>query len=230
MKLAELMRKYEKYVTKMVAVSCSALNDKSKAKNVDWSKLPPGYDFKSTLNEILTEATQELDDLEREYKAEFVKDRVSFMNEEPVTDFVKALFYYQTTFDLMKRMGVPASIEYLSKMKGTTDLSKLEATRKAVRVMVEKVPESMGAYEQARRDSLTDTEREAEVCLHALERYEYVLKVIKTQAEVQVVGALADIHSKDADAVSRLVKMGDLFKQEHERILKYAKDLYGVAL
>ncbi|WP_460230464.1 hypothetical protein, partial [Bacillus cereus] len=172
MRVNELQTKYRAYALKMVATLLSALDDKVSAKSVDIRRLPPGYNFKMTLEDIKAEALTELNQMIKTVQAEVIVDKVALMNEEPVTDFAKAQYYYQTTRDLLDNMNVDEAFQYLEDMKGVQDLSKLNGVREAVRSRVSRDPHMEAGFNAARIVSLSDTEREDEICKLALELYE----------------------------------------------------------
>ncbi len=230
MRVNELKRKYEVFGIKMVASILSALDDKASAKGVDIRRLPPGYDFKVTLEDIKAEALTELNQLIKTVQAEVIVDKVALMNEEPITDFAKAQYYYQTTRDLLDNMNVDEAFQYLKGMKGIQDLSKLNGVREAVHSRVSRDPHMEAGFNAARIFSLSDVERESEICQMALKFYENALISVKNHGEYQLVSFLEDINSNDAGVREKLTDLGLFIEGAHENVVKGAKVTYGVEI
>ncbi|MDX5846922.1 hypothetical protein SIM13_28700 [Bacillus cereus group sp. BfR-BA-01233] len=230
MRVNELQNKYRAYAVKMVATLLSALDDKMSAKSVDIRRLPPGYNFKVTLEDIKAEALTELNQMIKTVQAEVIVDKVALMNEEPITDFAKAQYYYQTTRGLLDNMNVDEAFKYLEDMKGVQDLSKFNGVREAVRSRVSRDPLMAAGFNAARIVSLSDTEREDEICKLALGLYEDALISMKNHGEYQLVSFLEDINSNDIGVREKLVDLGLFIDGAHDNVIKGAKVTYGVEI
>ncbi|MDK7411384.1 hypothetical protein OWO87_28325 [Bacillus cereus] len=230
MRVNELQSKYRAYGLKMVVTLMGALDDKVSAKSVDIRRLPPGYNFKVTLEDIKAEALTELNQLIKTVQAEVIVDKVALMNEEPIEDFAKAQYYYQTTRDLIDNMNVDEAFQYLEGMRGIQDLSKLNGVREAVHSRVSRDPHMEAGFNAARIVSLSDTEREDEICKLALGLYEDALISMKNHGEYQLVNFLEDINSNDVGVREKLVDLGLFIDGAHENVVKGAKVTYGVEI
>ncbi|WP_460230469.1 hypothetical protein, partial [Bacillus cereus] len=100
----------------------------------------------------------------------------------------------------------------------------------AVRSRVSRDPHMEAGFNAARIVSLSDTEREDEICKLALELYEVALISMKSHGEYQLLSFLEDINSNDVGVREKLVDLGLFIDGAHENVVKGAKVTYGVEI